>query len=269
MDFVDIPIQRRTPDLDLAIEAAIEAERVISEIYGKGFDVRVKDDGTLVTRADTASNVAIMDVLSKSKHPVLSEESQDNESRLDEEYLWIVDPLDGTADFVDRTGEFTVMIALVRDGKPVLGVISWPPGNELYIAQKGEGAFRRSLRGWERISVSRTAQMSSARVVCSRHHLSERETELAGKLGVGKFLSVGSSLKACRISSGEADLYFTYTDRMSEWDTAASNCLVTEAGGRMTDMNGSKMTYNRRDVRHRDGILVTNGALHDMVIASL
>ena len=262
----DIPVQDKMPELDLAIKAAQQAGQAIMEIYQTNFESRTKDDNSPITEADLASNKIIKELLTKSGHYILSEEDVDDEARLDEKTLWIIDPLDGTSDFIDRTGEFTVMIALVWDGVPVIGVINWPDGGKLFVAQKGKGSFRFFNDSWEKISVSATADLKSSRAVGSRHHLSDKEKALIKKLGIPEFSIIGSSLKVCKISSGEVDAYFTYTNKMSEWDTAASNCIVTEAGGKMTDMKGCDITYNNKDIRHQDGICVTNGILHEKIL---
>ena len=124
----DIPIQDKMPELDLAIEAAAKAGDAIMKIYATNFESKTKTDDSPITEADLASNRIIKEILVKSGHYILSEEDVDDKTRLDKKIVWIVDPLDGTSDFIDRTGEFTVMIALVWDKKPVLGVINWPDG---------------------------------------------------------------------------------------------------------------------------------------------
>ena len=262
----DIPIQDKMPELDLAIEAAAKAGDAVMEIYTTSFESRTKADNSPITEADLVSNRIIKEILVKSGHHILSEEDADDKTRLDKKTIWIIDPLDGTSDFIDKTGEFTIMIALVRDKKPVLGVINWPDGKKMFVAQKGRGAFTLSNSSWEKISVSSTLDLKKCKAVGSRHHLSDKEKALIEKLEIPEFTSIGSSLKVCKISSGEADVYFTYTNKMSEWDSAASNCIVTEAGGKMTNMNGYEITYNNKDIKHQDGIFVTNGILHEKIL---
>ena len=264
----EIPISGRLPELDLAIDAALKAGDAIMDIYQTDFKSELKEDKSPITKADLISNKIIKEILGKSGHYILSEEDADDDERLEQKMLWIIDPLDGTSDFIDKTGEFTIMIALVWDKKPILGVINWPDGKKLYVAQKGKGAFRFENDNWEKISVSETSELKSSKAVGSRHHLSDKEKELIQKLEIPEFSSIGSSLKVCKISSGEADLYFTYTNKMSEWDTAASNCILKEAGGKMTNMKGKELSYNNQDIKHQDGILVTNGKLHEKIIAS-
>lgn len=254
------------PELDVAIEAAHEAGNSILEIYKSKYETFTKNDDSPITEADLKSNEIIKTVLSKTNHKILSEEDKDDQKRLSEEIIWIVDPLDGTSDFIDKTGEFTVMIALIKNKKPVIGVIGWPTEKIIFAAQKGCGAFKFSEGKWKEISVTKISELSKCKAVGSRHHLSEKEKMFIKKLGINDFTSIGSSLKVGKISSGEAEVYITTTDKMKEWDSAASYCLISEAGGKMTDMSGNDITYNNKIVNHKNGILVTNGIIHDQIV---
>ena len=244
----------------------MEAGKAILEIYQGDYKTSTKSDNSPITDADLKSNEIIKEILSHTNHEILSEEDKDDLSRLSQETIWIVDPLDGTSDFIDKTGEFTVMIALIKNKKPVIGVIGWPTENTLFVAQKGSGSFRYSNNEWRKISVTTTSEMSKCRTVGSRHHLSEKEKAFIKKLGITDFTSIGSSLKVGKISSGEAEAYITTTNKMKEWDSAASYCIISEAGGKMTDMLGNDITYNNKDVYHQNGILVTNGLIHSKII---
>jgi 3'(2'), 5'-bisphosphate nucleotidase len=262
----NIPIPDKIPELDIAIEAAQEASNVILEIYQKDYNTFTKTDNSPVTDADLESNKIINKILSNTKYSILSEEDIDDQSRLSKDMIWIVDPLDGTSDFIDKTGEFTVMIALIQNKKPILGVIAWPTEKILFVAQKNCGAFRYSDNKWDKISVTKINELPRCRTVGSRHHLSEKEKEFIKKIGIEDFTSIGSSLKVGKISSGQAEAYITTTNKMKEWDTAASYCIVSEAGGKMTDMLGNDLTYNNKNVHHQNGILVTNGLIHDKIV---
>lgn len=261
-----IPISDRMPELDVAIEAAVKAGDAILEFYDRSYETSTKSDDSPITEADLKSNDIIKKILSKTNHIILSEEDKDDQSRLMKEIIWIVDPLDGTSDFIDKTGEFTVMIALVKNKKPVLGVIGWPTEKTIFAAQVGKGAFRYSNNKWEKIHVTDVTELSECRAVGSRHHLSDIEKVFIKKLGIGEFTSIGSSLKVGKISSGEAEAYITTTNKMKEWDSAASYCIISEAGGRMTDMHGNDISYNNKIVNHQNGILVTNGLVHEKII---
>lgn len=261
-----IPIQNKLPELDIAIEAAENAGNIILDIYGRKFETSTKSDDSPITEADLKSNEIIKKILSKTNHSILSEEDKDDQSRLLKQTVWIVDPLDGTSDFIDKTGEFTVMISLVKDKKPILGVIGWPTEGTVFAAQKGCGAFRYANGEWNKIQVTKISELSKCRVVGSRHHLSDIEKMFIKKLGIKDFTSIGSSLKVGKISSGEAEAYITTTNKMKEWDSAASYCIINEAGGKMTDMEGNDITYNNKIVNHKNGILVTNGLIHEKIV---
>ena len=262
----NIPISDKIPELDIAIKAAQEASNVILDIYQKDYNISTKTDNSPVTDADLESNKIINKILSNTKYSILSEEDVDDQSRLSKDIIWIIDPLDGTSDFIDKTGEFTVMIALVQNKKPIIGVISWPTEKTLFVAQKNCGAFRYSNDKWDKISVTKIDEMSKCRTVGSRHHLSDKEKEFIEKIGIEDFTSIGSSLKVGKISSGQAEAYITTTNKMKEWDTAASYCIILEAGGKMTDMLGNQITYNNKNVYHQNGILVTNGFIHNKIV---
>jgi 3'(2'), 5'-bisphosphate nucleotidase len=262
----EIPISDKIPELDLAVKAAIEAGNAILEIYQSDYETSTKSDESPITDADLKSNEVIKEILLQTGHQILSEEDKDDLNRLSQEMIWIIDPLDGTSDFIDKTGEFTVMIALIKNKKPILGVIGWPTEKTLFVAQKGSGAFRFSNEQWSKISVTKVSDIPKCRTVGSRHHLSDKEKSFIKKLGIEDFTSIGSSLKVGKISSGEAEAYITTTNKMKEWDSAASYCIISEAGGKMTDMSGNDLTYNNEDVYHQNGILVTNGLIHNKIV---
>jgi 3'(2'), 5'-bisphosphate nucleotidase len=250
----------------LAVEAISKASKAVLQVYGEEFTSSLKDDDSPITKADLQSNEIIKRTLSPLRLPILSEEDEDDGSRLDHERIWIVDPLDGTSDFVNKTGEFTIMIGLVERKKPVLGLICRPTTNTLFLAQKGGGAYKFENDTWQRLQVSRTSDIRKCRAVGSRFHLSEEEKRFFKNLGVQSFESRGSSLKVAEISMGLADLYLTSSNKIKHWDTCASYCLVTEAGGKMTDVLGNEIFYNTEKVNHENGLLVTNGLVHDQII---
>lgn len=261
-----IPFSNPLDEVKLAIDAATKASRAVMDVYNTGFTSELKDDDSPITKADLQSNEIIKEVLSGSGLPILSEEDEDNKERLKHKKIWIVDPLDGTSDFVNRTGEFTIMIGLVENKKPVLGLICRPTTNTLFLAQKGGGAYKLENNSWQRLAVSKTRDLKKCKAVASRFHLSEKEKRFFKSLGVSSFESRGSSLKVAEICMGLADLYLTTSNKIKQWDTCASYCLVKEAGGKMTDMNGKEILYNIEVVNHESGLLVTNGLVHDQII---
>ncbi|MBI5146605.1 MAG: 3'(2'),5'-bisphosphate nucleotidase CysQ [Thaumarchaeota archaeon] len=250
----------------LAIDAAMRANKVVMEIYVQDFAIERKDDDSPITKADLQSNQVIKEILSSSGLPILSEEDEDDKSRVKHEKIWVVDPLDGTSDFVNKTGEFTIMIALVEKKKPILGIISRPTTNMLFLAQRGSGAFVFEKESWKKLIVSKTSELKKCNAVGSRFHLTEAEKEFFKSLGVESFASRGSSLKVAEICMGMADIYLTTSNKIKQWDTCASYCLVTESGGKMTDMCGNDILYNTERLNHENGLLVTNGLVHDQII---
>ena len=253
------------PETELAINAVKEAGNTVMEIYKHDFTSTTKKDNSPLTEADLKSNDIIQKIIAGTGYPVLSEESVDSKKRLEHDKIWIVDPLDGTSDFVSKSGEFTIMIALVDKHEPILGVIYWPTNNILYVAQKGCGAHKFANGVWEKLVISKRSELRNCRALGSRHHLSSHEVNFLKLLNIEKFSERGSSLKVTDICSGAADLYFTMTNKIKQWDTCASNCLITEVGGKMTDMLGNELEYNTENIYHDNGILVTNGIIHDIV----
>jgi len=262
----EIPITNPFPETHLAIQAALEAGKTVMNVYNQEFSSTLKNDNEPLTEADITSNQIIQNIISVLGHPILSEESVDDKKRLDSKKIWIIDPLDGTSDFIKKTGEFTIMISLVEDHIPILGVIYWPTKKKLYLAQKGQGAFKSDNGAWSKLSVSKISEFENCRAVGSRYHISEIEKNLIKRLNISQFTSKGSSLKVVDISSGNAELYFTTTNKIKQWDTCASYCLITEAGGKMTDMFGNDLKYNTERLNHENGLLVSNGLIHNHII---
>ena len=266
---VSPPFPSKTPNLDDVVDAIIQAGEKVREIYDTDFEVNKKDDNSPITKADLESNKILRAVLEKTGIPILSEEDVDDKSRLASEKVWIVDPLDGTQDFVNRTGEFTILVGLVENHVPVMGLVYLPIKKILYFAEKGMGAFCYDLNKWEKISVRKVEKISSCLALVSRHHLSGKEKKILDHLGITNTATVGSTLKVMEISSGRGDAYLTTTNKMSQWDTCASWCIISEAGGKMTDISGNDLIYNKEIVKHENGLLVTNGFIHDVVISKI
>ena len=263
-----IPFSNPLPETNLAINSVINAGKTVMKIYNQPFETKIKSDNSPITEADIASNKIIQKIISASDYPILSEETKDNKKRLEKETVWIVDPLDGTSDFINKTGEFTIMIGLVRKQVPILGIIYCPPQNTLYIAQQNQGSYQLAGERWSKMSVSTISDLTKSRTVYSRHHSEESERLFFKYIKTKKLTQKGSSLKAIDVASGMSELYFTSTNKIKQWDTCASYCLVKEAGGNMTDVYGNDLNYNIDDVNHQNGIIVSNGLIHEKVINS-
>ena len=263
-----IPFSNPLPETNLAINSVINAGKTVMKIYNQPFETKIKSDNSPITEADIASNKIIQKIISTSDYPILSEETKDNKKRLEKETVWIIDPLDGTSDFINKTGEFTIMIGLVRKQVPILGIIYCPPQNTLYVAQQNQGSYQLAGEKWSKMSVSTISDLTKSRTVYSRHHSEESERLFFKYIKTKKLTKRGSSLKAIDVASGTSELYFTSTNKIKQWDTCASYCLVKEAGGNITDVYGNDLNYNIDDVNHQNGIIVSNGLVHEKVINS-
>ena len=257
----ELPFKSNLPELGKIIDGIVRAGEKVLEIYETDFSTEKKDDDSPITQADIESNKILKEILGKTGITILSEEDVDDKKRLSEEKIWIIDPLDGTTDFVNRTGEFTIMVGLVEKHKSILGLIYWPIKKKMYLAESGKGAFRHDEE-WEKIETTMMSEMQNCQALVSRHHLSEKEKKLLDEMEIAVVTSIGSSLKVTEIASGDAEIYLTTTNKMKQWDTCASNCIISEAGGKMTDMSGNDLAYNTEIVNHENGILVTNGLIH-------
>ena len=264
----NIPIINPLSEINLAIDAVIDAGKTVMEIYDQGFEQMTKINNEPLTKADVESNKIIHEIISTSDHPILSEESDDTKKRLERKTVWIVDPLDGTSDFIHKTNEFTIMIGLVKEQKPILGVIYCPTNDTLYVAQQDQGAYQLLGEKWSKLSVSTISDLAKSRVVCSRHHLSQNERDFLENIHPMKLTQRGSSLKAIDVASGMAEFYFTSSNKIKQWDTCASYCLIKEAGGNITDVFGNNLEYNTEIVNHQNGIMITNGLVHNLLIDS-
>ena len=228
-------------------EIAVDAGKAILDVYGKDFEVSHKDDASPLTQADLASHRIICDALAHLTPdiPVLSEESSDldYDTRADWSQYWLVDPLDGTKEFINRNGEFTVNIALVRSHEPILGVVHVPVTGVTYTGLVGKWASKHDADGrMEHISV-RTPCADPVVVVGSRSHANPRLLEYLAKLGPYELVSMGSSLKFCLVAEGKADFY-PRLGPTSEWDTGAAHAVVMAAGGKIVTLEGKPLRYN-------------------------
>lgn len=242
--------------IEIVKSLARDAGNKILELYNSDFKVEYKDDNSPLTEADRASNDLIVKRL-KEDFPniaILSEEEKDDGERLEKDFCWIIDPLDGTKEFIKKNDEFTVNIALSFKGKPILGVIYVPVLDEMYWAFEGKGAYSNES---ERIHVSK--KLKDLVLVESRSHKSEKSDRLISdnKAKIKKLVAYGSSLKGCIIAKGGADAYFRFGPTM-EWDTAAMQCIVEEAGGVFRQMDDSEMTYNRVNNLNEKGFYIIN-----------
>ena len=242
------------------IKIADEASEKVLHIYQSDFKVGYKEDRSPITAADIASHDIIVKGLRNISRdiPILSEEGAEIawEERKKWRRFWLIDPIDGTKDFTQRTGEFTVNIAMIEDGEPVMGVVTAPALKEAFWGIKGEGAHMRDRTG--RVHRIRVAEpKDTLRVVASKNHLNDETRAFIATLGAHETVQAGSSLKFCRIAEGHADIY----PRMgptSEWDTAAAHAVLLAAGGKVKTPEGQPLVYGKENILNPNFIAAGN-----------
>ena len=233
--------------LEQVEQIALQAGEAIMAIYGRDFTVEEKADKSPLTEADKAANSVIVAGLEALPVtiPVLTEEAVDAFSGADAQgRYWLVDPLDGTKEFIKRNGEFTVNIALIENGKPILGVVYAPALDVTYLGAEGQGAFKREGKGTlQAIRVASHQPGRAWRVVGSRSHASQETLDWLQPLGDYELVPMGSSLKICLVAEGKADLY----PRLGPtclWDTGAAHAVVNAAGGALETPEGQVLGYD-------------------------
>lgn len=240
------------PLLETAKIAAQKAAAEILRIYESGdFSIEAKADDSPLTLADKAAHLAIVAELENTNLPILSEEGRDipYEERKGWDYFWMIDPLDGTKEFIKRNGEFTVNIALIHKGEPILGVVQVPVQNKLYYASLNQGAYLEEAGKSQKLKTnSQKPTAKGLKVVASRSHLNDETRTYMYTLNEPEIVSMGSSLKLIAVAEGTADLYPRFAPTM-EWDTAAAQAIVTEAEGYVLVKNSeSAVQYNKHDL---------------------
>ena len=248
-------------ELEKMIEACQKAKVEIMKIYNQGFDVEIKDDDSPVTLADKTADKMIKEILQKEfpSYAFLTEESEDDLSRRSNDYLFVVDPVDGTKDFVAKDDMFTTNVALVYKEEVVAGVVYVPARDEYYFALKGQGAYY-CKEGQEPIKIHVNDKLDNLTMLISVFHTTEKERKIIEN-HKDKIITVekyGSAIKACRIAQGIAEVSFRLGRGTKEWDTAASQIVVLEAGGVFAKPDLTPITYNRVDVYNREGFVILN-----------
>jgi len=252
------------------IKTAEKSGREIMLHYGKNYTIHYKTKNNPVTKADLLSQEIIIKNLEKYNFAFLSEELKDDKNRLQKKHAWIIDPLDGTKDFIEKTDEFSIMIGLVENKKPILGVVYNPAKNTLYYAAKNIGSYQKIKNKIKKIKVSRKNRMSDISMLTSRYHLSNLEKNLNKTLNFKNSQKCGSAgWKIGLISSGHADVVVNPSDKTWEWDLCAADIIITEAGGKLTDLNGQKIFYNRRNSKNNQGYIASNSLIHNKIIKTI
>lgn len=247
-------------ELEVALEATRFAHKIIMDIYRTNdFKTEIKDDDSPVTQADLKANEIICKMLMENfpNYGLLSEELSDSKERLSKEYVWIIDPIDGTKDFIAKTDEFTVNIGLIYNHEVILGVIGVPAKDEIYYAIKGEGSYLLKEGILTRLYVD--DENTNLIQMHSRFHFSKSEEEYFNNhREIVELKEAGSAYKACLIASGKAHVYLKNSKGTKEWDVAPSSIIVKEAGGFFGLPNGDEMLFNRENVYNDSGFIILN-----------
>jgi 3'(2'), 5'-bisphosphate nucleotidase len=252
-------------------EIARKAGDEVMKYYKKRYNISYKkgDKNTPLTEADLASEEIIKEQLQKLGIPILSEEAVDDSDRLNSKYVFIVDPLDGTSDFIDKTDEFSIMIGLAKNEKPILGVAFEPAKKTMYFAEKGKGAFMEKNGEVRQMKISDKNNFKDMTILLSRNHLLESDVKLCESLEIGRQVKRGSTSKMCVIARGEAEIYVNTSDKTGEWDTCAVEAILSEAGGKVTDMDGNDLVYNKEVPKNLNGFVASNSKRHDKIVKEL
>lgn len=247
--------------LEVLKTLAVEAGKLIMEVYQTDFAVEYKPDESPLTLADQKANALIVRGLEENfpEYAILSEEMKDDRSRMQNECCFIVDPLDGTKEFVKRNGQFTVNIALAYQKHPLVGVIYVPVTEDLYYAAAETGAYKQDGQNGKITELKVSDKTEDLIWVGSKSHSGEEEAALieAHQSQIAEVISAGSSLKGCLVAEGKADVYYRFGPTC-EWDTAAMHCIAETAGAVIQQMDHSELLYNRENTLNEKGFYIVN-----------
>lgn len=249
-----------------------ETSSSVLDIYGKvDQGVVYKGDNSPQTQADRVSNTLIVQYLqTNTSYPILSEESGVSKD-FTADCFWIVDPLDGTRDFMEKTGEFSIMIALVASGRPIFGAVYQPTTEKCYMAREGKGAFLIDADGLSsRLNVAGPSELSKMRMVVSRNRTKGTDLEVARRLGVGALVEHGSfGLKVGLIAEGKVDLFLNSGAHTSIWDSAPNIVILKEAGGMITDLDGQELLVEPNTRANVNGVVASNCQNHLEIVGQV
>ncbi len=256
-------------ELEVARSLARDAGRILLEFFERGAKVQWKGHDDPVTAADHAANEMLVRELQRHfpHDAVLSEEIPDDHARLAKDRVWMVDPMDGTKQFIERIGEFAVMIGLAVAGEAKLGVVYHPTPDRMYYAAPGTGAFVEEKWSTKRLHVPTTGDTAQMIAAMSRSHHSPKVDLILERLGVTQHIRHGSvGLKFGLIAEGRAHLYIHSGGRTNQWDTCGPEAILREAGGVITDLHGEPLLYNRPEIRNLHGIVASTGVIHERIL---
>ncbi len=252
--------------LDLILTGLRPLEEELLRIYNTSFEVNHKSDTSPVTQADICSHLELSKILKPFGYPILSEESTENFDRSTTKTFWVIDPLDGTKDFIQQTGEFSIMIGLVRDGIPIFGIVSVPAKQKIYYAEKGKGAYLIKNNGAPlKLEVSTNKTIRNASFITSRNHFANSMQKFTENNKLRLIKCGSNGVKLGFMAEGMADVFFNPTDKMGLWDICAPQIILEESGGTVSDCHGLPIDYLSSNTKIPFGIAASNTILHKVL----
>lgn len=256
-------------EIEIAKELAVRAGTILMKHYSEGPAVDWKGTASPVTAADRSAGAFLVEELRRQfpEDGILCEEEADKSAPLTQRRIWVIDPMDGTKQFINRLGEFAVMIGMAVDGIATLGVVYQPTMDKLYVAASGMGAFLVQGQTTRPLRVSPESDASAMTIALSRSHNSPPVEQICQRLGVRESIRTGSiGIKVGLICEGRAHLYLHTQEGPSQWDTCAPEAILREAGGRMTDLSNNSLRYDPPGLRHVNGVIASSGAIHNRIV---
>lgn len=250
-------------ELKVSLDAAISASKIIMEVYNSNvLGVETKSDNSPVTKGDKAADMIIRTFLNTNfpGYGLLTEESVDDKERLNKDFVFIVDPIDGTKEYVAHSGEFSVNIGLSYKHEVVMGVIMIPVTGEIYYGIKGDGAYYLKNEFSKPIKIHVNDKITNLTALMSRFHVSKEELDMVEKHKnvIKETKTIGATIKGCLIAKGDAEISYRFSSNTKEWDTCAMQAVVEAAGGYILKFDGTPIIYNREDVYNKDGYVIIN-----------
>ncbi len=265
-------MSRLSRELEIAQKIAFDVSKVILSHYDSDYEVMMKAGEEPVTIADKHASQFIVDALHRAfpKDAIVSEESPLPTDLDQHERIWVIDPIDGTKEFIKHNGEFAVMIGLVQEGHPILGVVYQPVTQMMCWGVEGQGAFMGNGSQKQALHVSQASDLNDLRIATSRSHFSDQLQKLYDDLGLKNVVRCGSlGLKFALIARQLSEIYFNLSNITSCWDTCAPEVILKEAGGRISNLSGTRLTYTFSHVKNRNGVVATNGPIHDYLVEQI
>ena len=249
-----------------------QAGDIVLRYYNQDAKIQWKTANEPVTEADMASNEFIVNHISKQfpDEGLLAEETFDDLQRLQKKRVWMIDPMDGTKEFISRNGEFSVMVGLVEEGAPILGIVYQPTEKRMYIGAKNAIAIMEDDDEVVDLNVSDRNIVSQLRLVVSRSHLEPIVEDIRRNMEITDLRQSGSvGIKCGLIARGECDVYIHPTQHAKLWDSCGPQAILEAAGGRMTDLHGNPLVYFKENVQNLNGLVASNGIIHDEIIEKI